>query len=117
MTAVAAALIPAAAARSAWRRWGVAAYGCIVELGARGLVARSSAPGGVVVAAGEPGAGPIAPKLLNTSVWKTALTGCRAEVRACESGSRGGGLSAPARWRTSVPGRVSRTRAAAALAR
>src|SRR2546422_9451139 len=93
MTAVAAALIPAAAARSAWRRWGVAAYGCIVELGARGLVARSSAPGGVVVAAGEPGAGPIAPKLLNTSVWKTALTGCRAELRACETGSGGLGVS------------------------
>src|SRR3989454_385980 len=89
MTAVAAALIPAAAARSAWRRWGVAAYGCIVELGARGLVARSSAPGGVVVAAGEPGAVPIAPKLLNTSVWKTALTVCRSELRPCESGSGG----------------------------
>src|SRR5881296_3837646 len=87
MTAVAAALIPAAAARSAWRRWGVAAYGCFVELGARGLVARSSAPGGVVVAAGEPGAVPIAPKLLNTSVWKTALTVCRSELRPCESGS------------------------------
>src|SRR5256885_7109239 len=81
MTAVAAALIPAAAARSAWRRWGVAAYGCFVELGARGLVARSSAAGGVVVAAGEPGAVPIAPKLLNTSVWKTALTVCRSELR------------------------------------
>src|SRR5256712_13800170 len=93
MTAVAAALIPAAAARSAWRRWGVAAYGCFVELGARGLVARSSAPGGVVVAAGEPGAGPVAPKLLNTSVWKTAPTVCRSEVRPCESGSGGPGLS------------------------
>src|SRR2546427_6729953 len=81
MTPVAAALMPAAARRSAWRRWGVAAYGCFVELGARGLVARSSAPGGVVVAAGEPGAVPIAPKLLKTSVWKTPLTVCRSELR------------------------------------
>src|SRR5207245_11633646 len=89
MTAVAAALIPAAAARSAWRRWGVAAYACFVELGARGLVARSSAPGGVVVAAGEPGAVPIAPKLLNTSVWKTPLTVCKSELRPWESGSGG----------------------------
>src|SRR3989449_4761879 len=89
MTAVAAARIPAAAARSAWRRWGVAAYGCIVELGARGLVARSSAPGGVVVAAGDPRAVPIAPKLLNTSVWKTALTVWRSELRPWESGSGG----------------------------
>src|SRR3989442_7822279 len=89
MTAVAAALIPAAAAGSAWRRWGVAAYGCFVELGARGLVARSSAPGGVVVAAGEPGAVPIASKLLNTLVWKTPLTVCRSELRPWESGSGG----------------------------
>src|SRR2546427_10559140 len=95
MTAVAAALIPAAAARSAWRRWGVAAYGCFVELGARGLVARSSAPGGVVVAAGEPGAGAIAPKVLNTSVWKTAVTGCRAALRPLEVGSGGRVLAPP----------------------
>src|SRR2546422_11295530 len=89
MTPVAAALMPAAARRSAWRRWGVAAYGCFVELGARGLVARSSAPGRVVVAAGEPGAVPIAPKLLKTSVWKTPLTVCRSELRPWESGSGG----------------------------
>src|SRR2546426_5200150 len=89
ITPVVAAVIPLAATRNACRRWGVAAYGCFVELGARGLVARSSAPGGVVVAAGEPGAVPIAPKLLKTSVWKTALTVCRSELRPCESGSGG----------------------------
>src|SRR2546428_12921806 len=95
MTAVAAALIPAAAARSAWRRWGVAAYGCIVELGARGLVARSSAPGGVVVAAGAPRAGPLAPKALNTPGRQTGLAGCRAGWRACGSGGGGPGPLAP----------------------
>src|SRR2546425_903048 len=116
MTAVAAALIPAAAARSAWRRWGVAAYGCIVELGARGLVARSSAPGGVVVAAGEPGAGPIPPQVLNHSVWETGPAVRRSEWRPWESGG-GVARTGCARWRTRVPGRVSRTRAAAALAR
>src|SRR5437870_13921460 len=99
MTPVAAALIPAAATRSAWRRWGVAAYGCFVELGARGLVARSSAPGGVVVAAGEPGAVPIAPKLLNTSVLKTALTGWRSELRPWGTGGGGVGLSVQAATR------------------
>src|SRR2546422_9129354 len=93
MTPVAAALIPLAARRSAWRRCGVAAYGSFVELGARGLVARSSAPGGGVVAAGEPGAVPIAPKLLNTSGWKTALTVWRSELRPWESGSVGRVLS------------------------
>src|SRR2546427_13125237 len=108
MTPVAAALIPLAATRSAWRRWGVAAYGCFVELGARGLVPRSSAPGAVVVAAGEPGAVPIAPKLLNTSVWKTALTGCRSEVRPWESGSEGLVLSphAPPRAAKARPNQV-----------
>src|SRR2546427_1797365 len=93
MTAVAAALIPAAAARSAWRRWGVAAYGCFVELGARGLVARSSAPGGVVVAAGGARARPVAPQRFNTSGWETARPGRRAGVRARGSGGGGGGGS------------------------
>src|SRR5438046_8285702 len=110
MTPVVAALIPAAATRSAWRRWGVAAYGCFVELGARGFVARSSAPGGVVVAAGEPGAVPIAPELLNTSVWKTALTVCRSELRPWGSGSGGLVLSLQAATRaaTARPHQVRR---------
>src|SRR2546422_3539571 len=110
MTPVAAALIPLAARRSAWRRCGVAAYGSFVELGARGLVPRSSAPGGVVVAAGEPGAVPIAPKLLNTSVWKTAPTVCRSELRPWESGSRGLVLSlqAAAKAATARPNQVRR---------
>src|SRR2546426_8872120 len=91
MTPVAAALIPAAATRSAWRRWGVAAYGCFVELGARGLVARSSAPGGVVVAAGGARAVPVAPELLKTSGWEKGRPVCRAGVRAWGLGWGGGG--------------------------
>src|SRR5256885_7113336 len=102
MTPVAAALIPAAATRSAWRRWGVAAYGCFVELGARGLVARSSAPGGVVVAAGGPGAGPVAPQVFNTSGWETGLPGCRAGVGAWGSGGGGVGVSLRAATRAAA---------------
>src|SRR2546429_6881004 len=106
MTAVAAALIPAAAARSAWRRWGVAAYGCFVELGARGLVARSSAPGGVVVAAGGARAAPIPPQAFYNSAWETAPPVCRAGVGARGMGRGGlvgslpGATRGAAAWRS-----------------